>query len=657
MDSLSASDVWNILDNIEVQTIVGRRDRALMALMLSGCCTTSEIVTLKVGDYSSRKGNSRIQVGGKESRTIHFDDRMDAFVAPFCHEMKVSVGNGPLLPAIRQHTHALTGKHLAKGGVTDIFHERWKLLAEQPFPGIDELRGVVIQERLNKGETFVEIAHELTLSPLALRQRLGKQFYEHSLGGCTVPYELLDPNNELPTVLLTAGNDVVLAVAKDINGIQRTLGRKSHARKLSHFFQWCGKKSLSLSQLDDSVIEKYLAELGQLYSLSYANKFRKVVRRIYRLVSAIPRALENPSKEDRSLPLIVQNRITLSSDLLRKAPEAVQSEYRAFLSGSDYSFGAKQWHAKGLRFFEEWCDSNAIRFEDLNYSRIREYAVHLRSKWSDSTVLSSLIPIGKLFDWLMERGVIDRTPVPSSKKSLLTGEVSQKGEKKNVTLLSADDMELFFSTIGSKQAVDLRDRAIIAVFVYAFARSRSIERLKVSDYQAENGRRFLRLEGFDIIYRVPVHAQLEEYLDEYLHVAGIAKKNTNPLFPAMVGGSATLMDSFAVKASGILEMIRRRQRKSALSDCPPLNVDSFRTLGILSFLKSGGTISEARKLMGYKSFSSKRFDIDQSLGIIDIDRIVFSEDESSLTNALGQYIDATRLFSFEPEQYAEPSEE
>ncbi len=79
--------------------------------------------------------------------------------------------------------------------------------------------------------------------------------------------------------------------------------------------------------------------------------------------------------------------------------------------------------------------------------------------------------------------------------------------------------------------VGLRDRALIGVMVYTFARVNAVLEMKVKDYFIHRRRGWVRLHeknGKD--HEVPCHHNLEQYLDEYIAAAGLANDPDGPLF-------------------------------------------------------------------------------------------------------------------------------
>ena len=77
----------------------------------------------------------------------------------------------------------------------------------------------------------------------------------------------------------------------------------------------------------------------------------------------------------------------------------------------------------------------------------------------------------------------------------------------------------------------LRDRALIGVMVYTFARIGAVLQMKVSDYFSQGQRGWVRLhEKGGKEHQAPCIPKLETFLDEYVAAAGIASDQNGPLF-------------------------------------------------------------------------------------------------------------------------------
>jgi integrase len=101
-------------------------------------------------------------------------------------------------------------------------------------------------------------------------------------------------------------------------------------------------------------------------------------------------------------------------------------------------------------------------------------------------------------------------------------------------VLSADQARQLLDSIDVTELSGLRDRALIGVMVYSFARVSAAATLRVEDYFEHGKRAWLRLhEKGGKRHEVPCHHNLAAYLDAWIDAAGIAVDKKGPLFRAI----------------------------------------------------------------------------------------------------------------------------
>src|ERR1700687_2057509 len=163
----------------------------------------------------------------------------------------------------------------------------------------------------------------------------------------------------------------------------------------------------------------------------------------------------------------------------------------------------------------------------------------MQGEFSAPTVKQPLAALRMLFDWLVTGHVLDVNPAHAVHGPKY---VVKKG--KTPVLMAEEARELLASIAitkntggngqpGSKEPalIGLRDRALIGVMVYTFARVNAVLEMKVSDYFVQGRRGWVRLhEKGGKEHEVPCHHNLEQYLDEYIAAAGIAGDPDGPLF-------------------------------------------------------------------------------------------------------------------------------
>jgi integrase/recombinase XerD len=154
------------------------------------------------------------------------------------------------------------------------------------------------------------------------------------------------------------------------------------------------------------------------------------------------------------------------------------------------------------------------------------------------------------------------------------------------------------STIEKPNLVGLRDRALLAVMVYSFARVSAVVGMDVDDYYQQGKRWWLRLhEKGGKHHEVPVHHKAEEYLDAYIAAAGIKSDKDTPLWRC-VTEERSIGDGRLTRID-VYRMIKRRCRQAELGAAA--NCHTFRATGITAYLLNGGSLENAQAIAAHES--------------------------------------------------------
>jgi integrase len=147
--------------------------------------------------------------------------------------------------------------------------------------------------------------------------------------------------------------------------------------------------------------------------------------------------------------------------------------------------------------------------------------------------------------------------------------------------------------------VGLRDRALIGVMVYTFARISAVVAMRVEDYFPNGKRWWVRLqEKGGKRHEMPAHHKLDQFLDEYLAVAGIRDHDKTPLFCSALGGTGMLTER-PMHRIDAYEMVWRRTAAAGLKG--KLGCHVFRATGITAYLEAGGTLENAQAMAAHES--------------------------------------------------------
>ena len=142
------------------------------------------------------------------------------------------------------------------------------------------------------------------------------------------------------------------------------------------------------------------------------------------------------------------------------------------------------------------------------------------------TVKQHLAAIRMLFDWLVTGQVVATNPAHSvrgPKHVVKTGKT---------TVLTGEQARELLDSIDISTVVGLRDRALISVMTFAFARIGAVVAMRVEDYYPNGKRWWVRLhEKGGKRHEMPAHHNLEAYLDAYIEAAGHPRRRQGSPVP------------------------------------------------------------------------------------------------------------------------------
>ena len=107
---------------------------------------------------------------------------------------------------------------------------------------------------------------------------------------------------------------------------------------------------------------------------------------------------------------------------------------------------------------------------------VAAFVKDLQGQFTPPTVKQHLAAIRMLFDWLRTGQVIDTNPAHAVRGPKY---VVKKGK---TPVLDAGEVRALLDAIPDDTLVGLRDRALIGVMVYTFARINAVLEMKVKDY-------------------------------------------------------------------------------------------------------------------------------------------------------------------------------
>lgn len=251
-------------------------------------------------------------------------------------------------------------------------------------------------------------------------------------------------------------------------------------------------------------------------------------------------------------------------------------------------------YSRAVADFLAWCEGVGV--PDLAAVQPLHVATWVEAQTrslSAPTVKQRLAAIRHLFDWLVVGQVVAVNPAASVRGPTHSARVGK------TPVLDPAEARTLLDSIDVQTVAGLRDRALIALMVYSFARVSAALAMKVEDVFTQNRRLWVRLhEKGGKEHAMPCHHNLETYLTAYIEGAGLASDPKGVLFRTIGRGTGRLTDA-SLPQSNAHAMIRRRAATAGIAT--KLGNHSFRATGITAYLKNGGTLEKAAAMANHAS--------------------------------------------------------
>ena len=309
--------------------------------------------------------------------------------------------------------------------------------------------------------------------------------------------------------------------------------------------------------------------------------------------------------------------------VIAAAGEKASRRFLEFFTAEIRNRNTRLAYARAVSPFLDWCEDRSRELDQIDPVMVAAYIEQLavtpsrnprlksREFLSKPTVKQNLAAIRGLFDYLVTGGVLPFNPASSVRGPKYT---IKHGK---TPVLNVEEIRLLFASIDTTKLVGLRDRALIAVMFYTFARVGAVVAMRVDDYYQQGKRWFVRLhEKGGKHHTLMAHHKLQEYLDAYIEASGLGQKPKSPLFPALYRRK-TLTDE-PLPRHKAWAMIKRRSKAAGLSTTT--SPHSWRGSGITEYLRNGGTLETAQEIAAHESSRTTKL-YDRSQGEITLDEI------------------------------------
>src|SRR6516225_2385851 len=281
-------------------------------------------------------------------------------------------------------------------------------------------------------------------------------------------------------------------------------------------------------------------------------------------------------------------------DLVVAAGERAGIRFLEFFAANIRNPHTRRAYARAAEEFLTWCGAAGLAsIADVQPVHVATWIEAATRELAPPSVKQRLAAVRHLFDWLVTGQVVPVNPAGSvrgPRHVVTSGQTS---------VLDPAEARALLDSIPVTTHAGLRDRALIGLMVYSFARIGAALGMTVEDVYTQNRRLWVRLrEKGGKRHSMPCHHNLEEYLAAYLDGAEPRGDPKGPMFRTIGRGTGTLTRTVLPQANAYA-MIGRRAAGAGIAT--KLGNHSFRATGITAYLKNGGTLEKAAAMANHAS--------------------------------------------------------
>lgn len=281
-------------------------------------------------------------------------------------------------------------------------------------------------------------------------------------------------------------------------------------------------------------------------------------------------------------------------EIVTSAGDRAPLRFLEFFAANIRNAHTRRAYMRAVMDFCAWCvDAGVGSIDQVQPLHIAAWVELQTRERAAPTAKQRLAAVRHLFDWLVTGQIVPINPATSVRGPRY---VVKSGK---TPVLEPDEARALLDNIDVTSHAGLRDRALIALMVYSFARIGAAVSMKVEDVFTQKCRLWVRLrENGGKQHEMPCHHNLEIYLHAYIEGACLADDGKGPLFRTIGRGTKRLIRAPLSQANAYV-MIGRRATAAGIAT--KVGNHSFRATGITAYLKNGGTLENAAAMANHAS--------------------------------------------------------
>ena len=289
---------------------------------------------------------------------------------------------------------------------------------------------------------------------------------------------------------------------------------------------------------------------------------------------------------------IVSTTVELPAIIAQAGPRAAERSIE-FFTAEIRNPNTRRAYGRAAGNFFAWMEARGLALEQIGPVHVATWVEQLQRNYETASVKQKLAGVRMLFDYLVTGGVLRSNPVSSVRGP------RHSVRRGKTPILDGKEAGQLLASIPTDNIAGLRDRALIALMTYTFARIGAALAMRVEDVFRERNRLLVRLrEKGSKRHAMPCHHALEDYLAAYIDAAGIRLDSATPLFRS-IDRKTKQLSGRPLSQADAWEIMSRRARAAGIQTA--VSNHTFRGTGITAYLENGGTLERARDMANHAS--------------------------------------------------------
>ena len=280
--------------------------------------------------------------------------------------------------------------------------------------------------------------------------------------------------------------------------------------------------------------------------------------------------------------------------IVARAGDAAARRYVEFFTARIRNRNTREAYGRAAAGFLAWSDSVGLELATIEPVHVAAWIeAQAQNGTPAPTIKQRLAAVRALFDAMVVGQAMTLNPAAAVRGP------SHSAKSGKTPVLDAQEARQLLDAIDVSTPAGLRDRALIGLMVYSFARIGAATAMRVEDVYEKQRRLWVRLhEKGGKRHEMPCHHNLEAWLHAYIDGCGLAGQPKEGLFRTIGRGTGQLSQTLLTRQDA-RAMVQRRAEAAGIAT--QIGNHTFRVTGITAYLKNGGTLEKAAVMANHSS--------------------------------------------------------